>query len=369
MNKYKIPLVKLKLSEREQKSVAAVLKSGVLVQGPNVLALENEFAKLCGVRHAIATNSGTSALHTALQILGIGEGDEVITSPFTFVATANAILMTGAKPVFVDILEDTFNINPELIEKKITKNTKAILPVDLYGQSADYKKINRIAKKHNLFVIEDAAQSIGAVYRDKKTGSLADIACFSLYATKNIIAGEGGMITTNSDKFNKKARLFRSHGQDENDKYNYLGLGYNYRMTEVSAVIAREQLKKINEITNKRNKIAELYNNELINIKGLITPIVKDGVSACHQYTIRVTKESKLSRDELKKSLEKMGIQTFIYYPRGLYSFEHLRFNHKSKDFLVVEKIINEVLSIPVNPYLTKEEIYYIIEAIKKYEK
>lgn len=358
------------IEKEEIKSLNKVLLSGKLVQGPLVQEFEAKFSHMCKTKYAIATNSGTSALHTALHVLGIGPGHEVITTPFTFVSTANAILMTGAKPVFVDIEEDTFNINPRLIERKITKKTKVILAVDLFGQPANYDEINKIAKRNKLFVVEDAAQSIGAKYHGKTTGGLSDIACFSLYATKNIMSGEGGMITTNDNNFYKQARLFRSHGQDENNRYNYLGLGYNYRLTDMSAAIALEQLKRIESITKARKKNAEIYDKELKGIKGLITPSILKGIdSVYHQYVIRITKDFKFSRDEFREYLENKGIQTYIYYPKGLYTFKHLKFDNNLKDFAVTERIINEVLSIPVHPKLKNEDIYYIISAMKNYDR
>jgi perosamine synthetase len=365
-----INISKIIITKKESKAVQDILDSGMLVQGPKVAQLERKFAKLCGTRYAIATNNGTSALHTALYSLGIGPGDEVITTPFTFVATANSVLMTGATPVFVDIEEDTFNLNPELIEEKITAKTKAILVVDLFGQPADYKEINEIAKKHNLLVIEDAAQSIGAKYFDKATGNLADISCFSLYATKNIISGEGGMITTNNNMWDQKARLFRQHGQDEKKRYEYFGLGYNFRMMDLQAAIAIEQLERIDLITKKRQEVASIYTKNLSGIKGLITPCVKNNRSSSyHQYTLRVTGGFKTSRDKFRNYLEGVGIETRVYYPKALYSFEHLKFNNCPKDFPVTEKTISEVLSIPINQFLSRKEIYYIIDQIKTYGK
>jgi perosamine synthetase len=347
-------------------AVVRVMESGMLAQGAVTQALEKDFSKLCGTDFAIATSSGTSALHTALTSLGIGPGDEVITTPFTFVATANSILMTGAKPVFVDIDETNFNINPAFIETRITKKTKAILAVDLYGQPADYKKINYIARKYKLFVIEDAAQSIGATYHGKKTGSISDIACFSLYATKNIISGEGGVITTNNKILNGRTRLFRHHGQDEKVKYQYSGLGYNYRMTDIQAAIAREQLKRIKSITKRRQEIAKKYSAAFKDIKGLIIPCISKGsTSVFHQYTLRITPEFKLGRNKFMEHLNDKGIQTNIYYPFPLYRFKHLRFNSKRGDFPVTEKVANEVLSIPVHPKLTNADVNYIIRVIK----
>ena len=355
------------IGKREIEAVVKVLTSGMVVQGPKVKELEELFAKTAGTKYAVAVNSGTAALHTALHSIGIKPGDEIITTPFTFVATANSILMAGAKPVFVDIEENSFNIDPKLIERKITKKTKAILVVDLYGQPANYNEINKIAKKHKLLVIEDAAQSIGATYHGKPAGSLADIACFSLYATKNIISGEGGMITTNNKLFAENAKLFRHHGQDEKVRYEYFGLGYNYRMTDIAAAIALQQLRKIKILTGKRQEIAKKYNLAFRNIKGIITPKVSTGMSSVfHQYTLRITPQFKFNRDKFKDYLQEKGIQTAIFYPKGLYNFEHLKGNNRPKNFPVTETVSREVLSIPVHPKLTGQEIKYIIDTICK---
>jgi len=354
------------IGKQEIASVVKVLKSGMLAQGPMVERLEKNSAKFCNTKYSIAVNSGTAALHTSLHSLGIGLGDEVITTPFSFVATANSILMSGAKPIFVDIDENTFNINPKLIEMKITKRTKAILAVNLYGQPADYNEINKIAKKYNLFVIEDAAQSIGSIYFGKKSGSLGDMGCFSLYASKNVISGEGGIITTNSKKLDYKAKLFRHHGQSEKQRYTYLELGYNYRMTDIQAAIAVEQLKRANVLTKKRQEIARNYNEAFKNIKGIITPFVeKHATHVYHQYVLRITKDFKMSRDELKVYLEKKGIQATIYYPSPLYKAKHLSFANKPNKFPVTEKIVKEILSIPVHPKLTNKQVKYIIDTIQ----
>jgi len=358
-----IYISKPQIDNREINAVVEVLKSGKLAQGKKVALLENEFSKICHVKYAVATNSGTSALHTALESLRIGHGDEVITTPFTFVATANSILMTGAKPIFADIEEDTFNIDPSEVEKKITKKTKAIVVVDLYGQPADYARIKKIARKYGLYIVEDSAQSIGAKYFGKNTGSLADIACFSLYATKNIISGEGGVITTNNKSLNDFARVFRNQGQDEKERYRYLGLGFNYRMSDLAAAIAIAQLKKLSKLTKRRQEIAEMYNKEL-KLKGLILPLVRKGsVSAYHQYTLRVTEEFSTTRDGLRSYLEKKRIQANIYYPIPLYKFDHLKQN--VDDFPIAERSSKEVISIPVHPGLLDKDVEYIIKTIK----
>lgn len=357
---------KVIISKKEIDEVKKVLNSGLIAQGRRVLELESELAKLCGTKYAIAVNSGTAALHTALVSAGVGTGDEVITTPFTFVATANSILMAGAKPVFADIREDTFNIDPDMIERAITKKTKAIIVVNLYGQPAEYKKINSIAKKHNLIVIEDAAQSIGAEYMGKPSGSLGDIGCFSFYATKNIMCGEGGMITTNNKVYTERARLFRHHGQDEKKKYEYTGLGYNYRMTDISATIALGQLKKIDEFTNKRIRNAKILSKGLMGIKGIVVPLVSDeSKHVFHQYTLRITKDFKISRDKLKDYLSGNGIYSGIFYPKPLYLYEHLKCTKAEiNNMPIVKRVSGEVLSLPVHPFIKISDINYIVAKI-----
>lgn len=358
------------INKRECHSVMLVLKSLKLVQGKKVAELEKEFNRLCNTKYAIATNNGTSALHTALHSIGLNLGDEVITTPFTFIATVNSIIMTGAKPVFVDIDEKTYNLDPKKIEKVITNKTRAILVVNLYGQPANYDEINSIAKKYNLVVVEDAAQSINAEYKNIKSGSLADIACFSLYATKNIMCGEGGMITTNNKKYFEKAHLFRQHGQDENKKYEYFGLGYNYRMMDLQAAIAIEQLKRLKFITNKRQKNAQFYNKNLANIPGLVLPYTLSNANhVYHQYTIRLTQGFTSNRKRFIDYLKKKNINTGIYYPKPLHLVPHIaKFGYKIGDFPVSELVSNQILSLPVHSQLSNKDMNYIINTINSYK-
>jgi len=363
-----IPIAKPVIGVEEKNAVMSTLDSGMIAQGPKVRELEEKFAKLCSTKYAIAVNSGTAALHTALQITGIKQGDEVITTPFTFIATANTILMQSAKPVFVDIEEDTFNIDPEKIEEKITGKTKAIVAVDLYGHLCDYDKINNIAEKNNLTIIEDACQSVNASYKNKKAGSFGNIASFSFYATKNITCGEGGIITTNNKDFAENARLFRQHGRSSMTEYEYTKLGYNYRMIDICAAILLEQLKKIDFMTKKRIENASCLIESLKEIKGIKVPLVKkDNQHVFHQFTIKVEDNFKLSRDELMKYLKKKGINTAVYYPKPLHLCKHLRnFGYKEGDFPIAEKISKQVLSLPVHPHVTKEQLDYIIKTFKE---
>lgn len=361
-----IPISKPTISNEEIKAIVKVLNSGFLTQGKVVDELENKFAQFCGTKYAIACNSGTAALHIALYSIGIKPGDEIITTPFTFVATANSILMVGAIPVFVDIDPLSFNIDPSKIENAITTKTKAILAVNLYGQTANYDKIISIARKNNLIVVEDAAQSINAEFKSKKSGNLADIGCFSFYATKNMTCGEGGIVTTNNKRSYQRARLFRNHGQSEEVRYHYTGIGYNYRLTDILASIGLVQLKKIKSMTEKRRMIAEKYNRGLKNVEGIVIPFNSpDGTHVYNQYTIRVTKDFKLKRDKLRDYLYKKGVRSNIYYPKPLYEFHHLKVGKKQQNYPATETATKECLSLPIYPNLEVKEINYIIDLIK----
>ena len=363
-----IPIAKPFMDEEEIKAVAKAIRSGTIAQGPKVRELEEKFAKLCSTKYAIAVNSGTAALHTALKATGTKQGDEVITSPFTFIATANTILMQSAKPVFADIDEDTFNIDPKKIEEKITEKTKAIIAVDLYGHLCDYNEIIKIAEKNNLTLIEDACQSVNAEYNQKKAGSFGNIATFSFYATKNITCGEGGMLTTNNKEYAEQAKLFRQHGRSSMTEYEYIKLGYNYRMADICAAILLEQLKKIDLITKKRIENANCLIKGLKEIKGIKVPVVEESNKhVFHQFTIKVEEDFKLSRDELINYLKEKGINTAIYYPKPLHLCEHFRkLGYKEGDFPIAEKISKQVLSLPVHPHLTEEQLNTIINAFKE---
>lgn len=356
------------IGPEEIDAVVKVLKSGQVVQGPVTAKLEEKFAKYCGCKYAVAFNSGTAALHAGLYAFGVEAGDEVITTPFTFVATANPILMQGAKVVFADVSEKDFNIDPEDVKKKINKRTKAIIPVDLYGQIYNYKAIRKIAKEHDLKILEDACQAVGAEQSGKRAGNFGDAAAFSLYATKNIMSAEGGILTTNNEEIYKKSKMLRHHGQSEDKRYEYLDLGYNYRTTDICAAIGLEQLKRANKFNKQRIRNATALTRGLSGIPGIILPQVKAGsVHVFHQYTIRIIDEYGRSRDELVEFLKKNGIGSGIYYPKPLHLHSHfLRQGYKKGDFPVAEKLASQVLSLPVHPSIKKDEIEFIIRTIKK---
>jgi perosamine synthetase len=358
-----IPIAKPIIGEDEISAVTAILKSGIIAQGRKVEEFEEAFAGFIGTKYAVAVNSGTAALHIALLSYGIGEESEVITSSFTFIATANSILFTGAKPVFVDIEEDTFNIAPDSIGEKITPRTKAIMPVHLYGQPCDMKKIMRIAQERGLTVIEDACQAHGAEYEGKKVGSFGT-GCFSFYPTKNMATGEGGMITTNDKDIAQKARMIRSHGQRQ--RYLHEILGYNYRMTDIAAAIGLCQLGKLEQFNSKRIENAKFLTQELSGIKGLMPPSIKSNTRhVFHQYTVRITQDFGIPRDELRQKLMNKGVATEVYYPLPIHKqplYQNLGYN----DYLPSsEKAAREVLSLPVHPSLTKEDLENIVRAIQ----
>lgn len=356
-----IPIAKPLLGEEEKRAVLEVLDSGIISQGPKVEEFEKKFAEFIGVKHAIATSNGTTALHVALLARGIGPGDEVITTPFTFIATANAIKMAGATPIFVDIEEESFNINPDLIETVITPKTKAIMPVHLYGRAAQMDKIIEIARKYNLLVIEDACQAHGAEFAGKKVGSFRD-SCFSFYPTKNMAVGEGGMITTNDDEVAKKVRMLINHGSEK--RYYHDLVGYNYRMTDLAAAIGIEQLKKLPSFNEKRKRNAQYLSMQLPRTKGIIAPEVVDG-HVFHQYTIRITNDFPLSRDQVLERLKEKEIGSAVFYPVPIHK-QKAYAEYSSQFFPVAERLAQEVISLPVHPSVTEEELQYIVNVFKE---
>jgi perosamine synthetase len=355
-----IPISKPYIGEAEKQAVMEVLESGMLVQGPRTAKLEEKFSAVCNVKHAVATSSGTTALHIALLAHDIGPGDEVITTPFTFIASVNSILYTGARPVFVDIEEDTFNINPDLIEAAISPNTKAIMPVHLYGYPCDMDAILEIAGRHNLVVIEDCAQSIGAEFKGQRTGSFGT-GCFSLYATKNVMSGEGGMITTQDDDLAQRCRMIRNHGMQR--RYYHDIMGYNFRMTDLHAAIGLAQIDRLEEFTNRRRENARRLTE---GIRSVVTPKVRDGYRhVWHQYTVRV--DQGRDRDEAVKKLTEAGIGSGIFYPVPANKQAHLMdMGLGDVSLPVAEKAAQEVISIPVHPQLSQDDLDTIIKEVNQ---
>lgn len=359
-----VPLLDLKSQYAKiKKEVLAqineVLDSQVCIGGPKVEEIEKKIAMLSDCKFAVGVSSGTDALLISLMSLDIGSGDEVITTPFTFFATAGCIARLGARPVFVDIDPKTYNINPSLIEKAITKRTKAIMPVHLYGQMADMDPIMEIAKKHNLYVIEDAAQSIGSTYKGKKAGGIGTCGCFSFYPTKNLSGiGDGGMVVTNDERLAAKIKVMRDHGQNPTYYYNFVG--GNFRLDAVQAAVILVKLPYLDEWSQARRKNAEYYNKRFAGT-AVQTPYVRpDCVTVYHLYVIRAAK-----RDRLMEQLKKNGVGCGIYYPLPLHlqkCFGYLGL--KQGDFPESEKAANEVLALPIYPELTDDMKDYVVETV-----
>lgn len=357
-----IPIAKPLIADEEVEEVVKVLRSGFIAQGPKVAEFEEKFAEYIGVEHAVAVSSGTTALHLALLAAGIKPGDEVITTPFSFAATGNSILYVGAKPVFVDIDNKTYNLDPEKIEESVTENTKAIMPVHLYGQPAEMKPINEIAEDIGAVVIEDSAQAHGATYMGKKAGSLGDMGCFSFYPTKNMTTSEGGIVTTNNKEMADMIGVLRAHGESE--RYTHVVLGYNFRMTDIAAAIGIAQLKKLEKFNEKRIANAKYLTEAIKGIDGIEAPYVADNVKhVFHQYTIRVDKSH---RDELMTSLNSRGIGTGIHYPKPIYMQKLYKDMGYSYSCHEAELASSEVLSLPVHPSLDKQDLEKIVFELKE---
>lgn len=357
-----IPIAKPLIGEEEINAVTEVLRSGNIAEGQRVKDFEAAFAEYIGTDYAIAVNSGTAALHVALLAHNIGSGDEVITTPFTFIASANSVLFTGAKPVFADIDEKTFNIDPASVIEKITSKTKAIIPVHLYGQATDMRSIMEIAEDNDLIVIEDACQAHGATYEEKMVGSFGT-GTFSFYPTKNMTSGEGGMITTNDKNAAERARMIRSHGSKQ--RYFHEILGYNLRMTDIAAAIGLVQLKKLDGFNEARMNNAGYLTERLSKTKGIILPYVKNRCKhVFHQYTVRL--KSEVSRDDIAAFLGSKGIGTGIYYPLPIHKQPFYKDLGYSDSLPVSEKAASEVLSLPVHAAIDKASLDTISETLSE---
>ena len=362
----KIPIAKPNFGKEEENAVKEVLESGVLASGPRTKQFEKEFAEYIGVEHAVAVANGTVALDVALKALKLGPGDEVITSAFSFIASGNCILFQNAKPVFADVDPRTFNIDPSDVAEKITAKTKALIPIHMFGQPAKMDALKEIAEDNRIFLVEDAAQAHGAEYKGQKAGSIGEMGCFSFYATKNMTAGEGGMITTNDAELARKARLLINHGQ--NQKYHHDTLGYNYRITELCAAIGSAQLKKLDGFNKKRRENAALLSNGIRNFKGLTAPHVdKDVKPIFHQYVVRVEENYPKSRDKLADSLTEKGIGVAVHYPIPIYRQPlYQKLGYGGAKCPNTEHACKRVLSLPVHPLVDRKDIEYILDVLKE---
>ena len=367
-----IPLVDLKaqydaIRDEVDAAIQRVIQQGQFILGPDVRALEEEIAAYCGTKHAVGVASGTDAIHLALRACGIGPGDEVITTPFTFVATAETITQCGATPVYADINQKSYNIDPNKIEQKITPRTRAILPVHLYGQAADMDPIVELARKYNLKVIEDCAQALGAEYNGKKVGSIGNAGCLSFFPSKNLGAyGDGGMVVTNELKIAETVSLLGKHGAK--NSYYYLLPGFNSRLDTLQAAVLRVKLKRLDKWNELRHEKAALYDQLLSGINEIRPPFVEEfGKSSFNYYTIRLT-DPGLNRNKLREYLGSRDIQTMVYYPLSLHFQEaYKNLGYKEGDFPESEQAQNQVLTLPMYPELSERQIREVVEGIKEF--
>lgn len=363
-----IPFVDLKsqyesIKKEIDNAISTVISQAAFIGGPHVKSFEEAFAKFCNMKHCIGVANGTDALYIAMKTLGIGKGDEVITAANSFIATSEAITMTGAKVVFVDINSQTYNIDAQKIEEKITPRTKAILPVHLYGQPVDMDPILSLAHKYDLKVVEDAAQAHGAVYKGRRIGSFGDMACFSFYPGKNLGAyGDAGAIVTSNEELALKATMFANHGRS--DKYNHEIEGVNSRLDGLQAAILEIKLKYLPKWTEARRKNAYCYNKYLADT-GLITPVeIENVIAVYHLYVVRIKKEL---RQKLQAHLQSKGISTGIHYPIALPNLKAYAYlNHTENDFPEASKAAQEIVSLPMFPELAEPQIKYITNVIKE---
>lgn len=365
-----IPYGTQSIDEDDIQAVVDVLHSDYLTTGPYIEQFEQKVAKYVGAKYAVAVSNGTAALHVACLAAGIKEGDEVITTPITFAASANCVLYCGGTPVFADIKKDTYNIDPDDIRRKITKNTKAIIVVDFTGQPCELDEIHAIAKEHNLLVIEDGAHALGAKYKGKKVGTLSDLTTFSFHPVKHITTGEGGMVTTNSKELYQRLLLFRSHGitRDKNLLtcnegdwyYQQLELGYNYRITDIQCALGISQMNKLDSFIKRRKEIVERYNEVFANEEEIMIPYQKEGCnSSWHLYVIQVR-----NRKDVFDELRGAGIGVNVHYI-PIYTFPYYQ-NHGYKEVhcLTAEKLYEGLISLPIYPKLLPEEQEYVIEQV-----
>ena len=376
MMEWKIPLSDIDLGDEEIKEVVKVLKSKWLSMGPVTQQLEEEFTKYIRVKHAFGVSSGTAALHIAHKVLGIGTKDEVIVPSLTFIATANSVLYCGAKPVFADITSlDNFNISPDDILEKITNKTKAITVVHYGGYLCDMDAIMEIANDHDLKVIEDAAHAPGAEFKGKKCGTIGDVGCFSFFANKNLVTGEGGMIITNDDSLTEKIRIMRSHGmttltwdrhKGHAHSYDAVDIGFNYRINEIASAIGLIQLKKLDENNEKRREIVEKYRKRLENISGISIPFENHKEKpSYHIFPILLSED--VSRNEFINRLKEKGIQTSIHYPPiHLFTYYRKMFGFEEGMLPKTEYVGEHEVTLPLHPLMGKEEVEYIVTCVNE---
>lgn len=360
-----IPITRVQFGPEEERLVLEVLRSGSIAQGPKVKELEDEFGAMFGLGNVVAVNNGTTALVAALQVLDLEPGDEVVTSPFTFVATLNAILEAGATAVFADIREDDFNIDPASAADRVTDRTRVLMPVHLYGQTADMDPLLELAGDRGLALVEDSAQAHGASYRGRYAGSFG-IGCFSLYATKNLTTGEGGFITTSDDGVADRLRVLRNQGMRA--RYMYEVAGHNYRLTDLQAAVGIPQLQRYAATVEARRRNAERLTEGLDGVPGVIVPRQLEGREhVWHQFTLRITAEARVGRDEFVERLAEHGVGSGVYYPRLVTDYDVYRQHPRvvPSEVPVAERIAREAVSIPVHHHLDEAEVAHIVSTVR----
>ena len=374
--KIRVPFFSHSITNDDKKSISRALDSNLLTDGPILRQFEQKFAEFTDATHAVGTSNATSALYLALRSVGIREGDEVIIPNITFVATANAVLQTGAKPILADVDYETMNISHSEIIKKINKKTRAIIPVHLAGKSCDMETILKIAKRFRLKIIEDCAHAIGTKYKNKHVGTFGDVGCFSFYPTKNMTTIEGGMAITNSEKIAEYIRVARNHGINRNLmqryskkkpwEYDVKEVGYNFRLDEIRSALGLSQLKRIDHINKQRRQIYEFYNRHLRKIRGIALPSDSNiETNSHHLYIIKITESCKISRDEMYEGLLKHGIQTTIHY-KPLNHFTVLKKESSKSSFPNSEILYKQCLSLPFYPGISKTQLEYVIKTLHK---
>jgi dTDP-4-amino-4,6-dideoxygalactose transaminase len=374
-----LPIATAVFGKEEEQEVIETMRSGWITLGPRTKQFEEDLASYIGSKHAVALNSASAALHLAMLSIGIKEGDEVITTPFTFAATANAILHCGGKPVFVDINPKTFNIDEDQIEKAVTSRTKAILPVHYGGQSVNLDKIHEIAKKHNLFVVEDAAHAISSEYKGKKIGTHSDLVCFSFHPVKNMTTGDGGAITTDNDELADKVRVLRVNGMDKESwkrststgswDYAITEEGYKYHMNDLSAALGIHQLKRLEGFRKVREEVADTYDKELADVAEITIPIRVSDIRHAHNiYGILIdTGNLKITRNEVIDELKKYNVGSIVYFrPLHLQPFFQKRLGLKAGDFPNAEFVFDRLICLPIYPGMTKEDAKYVSDLLKE---
>ena len=375
MKRVQVPLSSPDIIEKDIEAVVGVMKTRFLSIGPKVEEFEKRMGSFAGTRYAVAVNSGTSALHLIIRGMGIGEGDVVITTPFSFIASSNCILFERGRPLFVDIEEETLNLDADKVEKKLEslskeelEKVKALLVVDAFGQPADWDRFKEIGKKYNLRLIEDSAEALGAEYKGKRAGSLGEVGVFAFYPNKQISTGEGGILVTDNEELAKLARSIRSQGRGENGEWlDHERLGYNFRMDELSSALGCSQMERIEEISNKRTKVAGMYGEKLAEVEEVQVPFIADYVNRMSWFVYVVRLDGKINRDKVIKYLNEEGIQCKPYFtPIHLQPFYRKMFGYKEGDFPVTEDVTGRTIALPFFNNLKEEQIDYVVEKLKK---